>query len=176
MAQLCTGMARVTALLCLRLLQKMYLDTVILCPHVLREAERLINRAYGRPELGNYAPPGIYYLETMSGIKLPGKFRFQSKYQSSHRQASGTLLRPRLFSKNTSEPSQEQHCGQQFQNPICNPHIPKQAWRVHLKVILNKDFKRVSALFQPRTSPHALRQISGSPACDHRGALPQTPQ
>lgn len=176
LARLCAGMARVTALLCLQLLQKMYLDTVILCPHVLREAERLINRAYGQPELGNYAPPGIYYLETMSGIKLPGKSRFQSKYQSSSRQASGTLLRPRLLSKNTSEPSQEWHCGQQLRNPICDPHIPKKARRVHLEVISNKDFRRVSTSFQARTSPHTLRQISGSPACDHHGALPQAPR
>lgn len=48
-------------------------------PHVLRDAGKLINRAYKQHDLGNYAATGIYYLETMSGIKLPGKFRFQSK-------------------------------------------------------------------------------------------------
>lgn len=50
-----------------------------LYPHVLREAGKLTNRAYKQHDLGNYASTRIYYLETMSGIKLPGKFRFQSK-------------------------------------------------------------------------------------------------
>lgn len=48
-------------------------------PHTLREAGKLMNKAYKQHDLGNYAPTGIYYLETMSGIKLPGKVRFQSK-------------------------------------------------------------------------------------------------
>lgn len=48
-------------------------------PHVSRESGKLINRGYKQQDLGNYVPTGIYYLETMSGIKLPGKFRLQSK-------------------------------------------------------------------------------------------------
>lgn len=48
-------------------------------PHVSREAGKLVSRAYKQHSLGNYAPTGIYYLETMSGIKLPGKIRLQSK-------------------------------------------------------------------------------------------------
>lgn len=151
----------------------MYLDTAILCPHVLGEAGRLINRAYGQPELGNYAPSGIYYLETMSGIKLPGKFRFQSKYQSSHRQANGTALRPWLFSKTTSEPSWEQHCGQQLRNPSCDPPVPNQTQRVHLELVLNTDFRRVLALFQPVPSQPTSSQKSGSTACDYQQTLPQ---
>lgn len=160
-AQLRTGTLEVTALPHPPLLKEMYLDTAILCPHVLGEAGRLINRAYGQPELGNYAPSGIYYLETMSGIKLPGKFRFQSKYQSSHRQANGTALIPWLFSKTTSEPSREQHCGQQLRNPSCDPRVPNQTQRAHLELILNMDFRRVLALFQPVPSQQTSSQKSG---------------
>lgn len=48
-------------------------------PHVSREAGKLASRAYKQHSLRNYAPTGIYYLETTSGIKLPGKIRLQSK-------------------------------------------------------------------------------------------------
>lgn len=48
-------------------------------PQVSRESGKCVNRGYKQHNLGNYMLTGIYYLETMSGITLPGKFRLQSK-------------------------------------------------------------------------------------------------
>lgn len=49
-----------------------------------------------------------------------------------------------------------------------DPHIPNQAQRVHLEIILNKDFRRFSASFQPVPLPQMSSQKSECTSYNHR--------